>query len=204
MINMQQNSMNSARSTQIEEVIRHRRTVKPDKMNGEMIPDETIGELLSLADWAPTHARTEPWRFIVFNNDNVFSFCETHARLYKENTAEANFTKAKYDNLLRMGDNVSHIVIGYMKRISNHKIPEIEEVAATACAIQNLLLAASAKGIASFWSTGGLTHHPAMKEQFKLGEEDRILGIIYLGYSDQPQMEGSRMMPLSEKIEWIK
>ncbi|MBL7734693.1 MAG: nitroreductase [Chitinophagaceae bacterium] len=197
--------MNNSPTRQVEDIIRLRRTIKPEKMNGNAIPDEQIMELLSLADWAPTHARTEPWRFIVFGDEQVDEFCITHARLYKEHTAEASFTKEKQDKLLHIGDNASHVILCYMKRVSNHKIPEIEEIAATACAIQNLLLAAAARGIAAFWSTGGLTHHPAMKAHFGLGADDYMLGILYLGYSDQPPlMEGSRMIPLEEKIRWVR
>ena len=43
-----------------------------------------------------------------------------------------------------------------------------------------------------------------MKDEFKLGEEDHILGIIYLGYTDEPFKEGNRMIPLSEKTEWVR
>ncbi|MBA4166926.1 MAG: nitroreductase [Chitinophagaceae bacterium] len=187
-----------------EQAIRLRRTVKPDKMNGRLIDDETINRLLTLADWAPTHARTEPWRFVVFGGDQVAVFAKAHADLFKEHTPQENFTQQKYDNIERLGINVSHVIIAWMKRVSNHKIPELEEIASTASAIQNLLLGATANGIASFWSTGGMTLQPAFHNWFKLGEEDRILGTLYLGYTNEPFREGSRMIPLSEKIEWVK
>ncbi len=173
-------------------------------MNGEVIDDATILELLSLADWAPTHAKTEPWRFVVYGNNKVKEFTKRHADLYKENTPEPSFTQLKYDNIERLGNNVSHIIIVWMKRVATHKIPEIEEIAATAAAVQMYCLGATERGIATFWSTGGLTHHNAFKQELKLGEEDRILGILYLGYSDEPFKEGNRLIPLSEKIEWVK
>lgn len=173
-------------------------------MNGRVIPDETILELLSMADWAPTHARTEPWRFIVFGNDQVKTFTRRHADLYKEVTNTATFTQQKYDNLLNMSQNVSHIIIAWMKRVPTRKIPDWEEICASAAAIQNILLTATAKGIATFWSTGGVAHHPILHKEFNLDDEDRILGIIYLGYTDEPFSEGKRMIPLSEKIEWIR
>lgn len=188
----------------IEQAIKARRTVKPDKMNGKVIPDETVMELIAMADWAPTHAKTEPWRFVVYGNNKVKVFTKRHADLYKENTSPESFTQQKYDNLNALGNNVSHIVIVSMKRVANHKVPEIEEIAATSAAIENLLLTATAKGIASFWSTGGLTFHPALHKEFNLDEEDKILAILYLGYTDEPFREGSRIIPLSEKIEWIK
>jgi nitroreductase len=190
--------------TDIDQVIKLRRTVKPDRMNGRLIDDQEVMQLLALADWAPTHARTEPWRFIVFGEANVKGFTKKHADLFKANTPEASFTQQKYDNLEKLGNNVSHIIIAWMKRVTNHKIPEMEEIAASSSAIQNLLLGATARGIASFWSTGGLALHPALHTEFKLGEEDIILGILYLGYTDEPFREGSRLIPLSEKIEWKK
>lgn len=188
----------------ISEIIKKRRTVKPDKMNGKKIPDEVITELLELADWAPTHAKTEPWRFIVFSDDKVKEFTTRHADLFKLNTPEASFTQQKYDNLKNLGNNVSNIIITWMKRVPTHKIPEVEEVAAVSAAIQNLLLAATEKGIATFWSTGGLTFNPVLKNEFNLGEEDIILAILYLGYTDEPFREGSRIIPLRDKIEWKK
>jgi nitroreductase len=188
----------------IDQIIRSRRTVKPEKMNGMQIPDELIRNVLSLADWAPTHGRTEPWRFIVFSAGRVKEFTARHAELYKLHTESGMFAQAKYDKLKSLGENVSHIIIPWMKRQESQKIPEVEEIAATCAAIQNVLLAATYRGIVAFWSSSGLTYHPALKEEFNLGSNDRILGIIYLGYSDEIAVEGKRSIPLSEKIEWVR
>ena len=177
--------------------------MKPEKMSGELIPDSLVKELIAMADWAPTHARTEPWRFIVFNSALVSAFCESHANLYKNNPGEVPFNQVKYNNLLHAGDNASHVIVAYMKRVASHKIPEIEEIAAASCAVQNLLLAATANGIVSFWSTSGMTHHEAFKEHFDLEEEDRVLGLLYLGYSNEPVKEGFRTIPLAEKVRWV-
>ncbi len=197
--------MNTTESvTGISHIIKTRRTIKPDKMNGKKIPDEEIMELLQLADAAPTHAKTEPWRFIVFGNEKVNEFTTRHADLYKLNTPEASFNQLKYDSLQKLGYNVSNIIVVWMKRAPTHKIPEVEEIAAVSAAIQNILLAATEKGIATFWSTGGLTHHPALHKEFNLGEEDIIIAILYLGYTDEPFREGKRIIPLQDKIEWIK
>ena len=195
---------NTLQGTGIVDTIRSRRTVKPDKMNGRVIPDNIIVELLSMADWAPTHARTEPWRFIVIDNKRVKEFTARHAELYKQHADPKSFTPEKYNKLAELGENVSHIIIAWMKRNPAHKSPVVEEIAATSAAIQNLLLTATSKDIVAFWSSSGLTHHQALKDEFKLGEEDIILGIIYLGYSDEPFKEGNRMIPLSEKIEWLR
>ena len=188
----------------IENTIEKRRTVKPAEMNGKGIPDQLINHLLELADWAPTHGRTEPWRFVVYGTDKAKQFAEEHANMYRDNIPQERYKQASFDNLLHAADGASHVVIAYMKRGSNPNIPEIEEVAATSCAIQNLLLGATANGIASFWSTGGVALQSAMQNYLDLREEDKVLAIIYLGYSDQPAKEGKRIVPLSEKVKWIQ
>jgi len=185
----------------IADVIRRRRSSKPVKMNGKKISDEQVKELLELANWAPTHGRTEPWRFIVFSGEKRKEFCYQHAELYKSHTPAENFLQPTYDKLLHNGDQASHIVMAIMKRGNNPKIPALEEIAATAAAIQNVLLGATAAGIASFWSTGGMTHHQVMKDFLQVNEEDVVMGILYLGYTDE-KTEGKRQTLIEDKVIW--
>ena len=188
--------------TALQTIIRNRRTVKPNLFNGRKIPDEQINQLLELADWAPTHAYTEPWRFKVFSGEKVKQFCLAHAELYQQNADPEKFLQSTYDKLLHQGDLASHIIIAIMQRGNNPKIPALEEIAATSCAVQNLLLGATALGIASYWGSGGMAYQPPMKTYLNLREEDLVLGILYLGYTDKETPEGKRKTPLDEKIDW--
>ncbi len=184
-----------------ESVLMHRRTTKPQLMNGRKIEDAIVIHILSLADWAPTHGHTEPWRFYVFSGEGVSRFCNDHSNLYKSNIATESFLTANYEKLRLMGENASHVIAVAMKRGNNPKIPVKEELAAVHCSIQNLLLAAQAHGLSAYWGTGGMTYHPAMKNYLELGEEDEVVGFIYLGYSDAVKT-GSRIVPLDQKIIW--
>jgi nitroreductase len=186
----------------ISQIIRSRRTIKPNLFNGQKIPDEQIKQLLELADWAPTHAHTEPWRFKVFAHRQVPQFCLDHAELYHQHADPEKFLQATYEKLLHMGDHTSHILIASMQRGTNPKIPVLEEIAATSCAVQNLLLGATALGIASYWGSGGMAYQPPMKTYLKLRDEDMVLGILYLGYTDKETPEGKHKTPLEEKIDW--
>lgn len=173
-------------------------------MNGKVIPESVIVEMLTMADWAPTHGRTEPWRFIVVAPEKVKEFVARHAAVYQENTDPTAFAAEKFNKIIANGENVSHIIMVWMKRSPTHKVPEVEEVAAVSAAIQNILLTATAQGIASFWSSGGMIYHAAMKKEFNLGDEDKILGMLFLGYANEPFKEGFRATPLSEKTEWLR
>lgn len=188
----------------LTDIILSRRSNKPSTFNGKKIEDSIITDLLNLAHWAPTHGRTEPWRFKVYANEGVSTFCEAHAALYKTNTDPEVFTTAKFENLQKLGSQTSHIIGVYMQRQVPAKIPLVEEIAATAAAIQNILLGAEALGISALWSTGGMTHHPALKSFWGLADEDVVMGLLYLGYSNEPAAPGKRNGTAAEKTSWIK
>ncbi|HCA41803.1 MAG TPA: nitroreductase [Bacteroidetes bacterium] len=187
----------------IEEVITMRRTVKPAKMNGRIIEVELFNKFLEGANWAPTHGNTEPIKFFIINPDSVKKFCKLHAEMYKEFTSADVFSNEKYDKILNNGNNVSHIIGLGMKRGNNKKIPEIEEIASVACSVQNIMLLAHSAGIVSYWGSGGMTYKPEMKKYFNLNDEDKFLGFLYLGYTDQEPQPGKRVKPMKEKfVNW--
>ncbi|HET6253089.1 MAG TPA: nitroreductase [Puia sp.] len=186
----------------LQEIVINRRSTKPADFNGRKIDDARIRQLLELANWAPSHGLTEPWRFIVYSGDAVRQFCHQHAEQYKTITPPDKFTSAKYEKQAHNGDLASHLIAVYMQRGSNPNIPALEEICATAAAADNILLGAEALGIAVLWSTGGTVFQPIMKEYLGLGPEDVLLGLLYLGYTDQPQRPGKRA-PVAEKTKWI-
>ena len=188
----------------LTDIILSRRSSKPATFNGNKIEDAQIEALLNLAHWAPTHGRTEPWRFKVYAGEGVTKFCEAHAALYKTSTDPEVFTTTKFEGLQKLGSQTSHIIGVYMQRQVPAKIAVVEEIAATAAAMQNLLLGAEALGISALWSTGGMTHHPALKSFWGLADEDVVMGLLYLGYSDAQVAEGKRNGTASEKTSWIR
>lgn len=185
---------------QLQQLIISRRSCKPSSMNGKIIPEDQIMALLALGDWAPNHGRTEPWRFYVYGGAALEKFCADHAELYQQHAQPDTFNPAKYQNLKNQFTTVSHIILVAMKRTEPTGIPMLEEYAATAAAIQNILLGAEALGISALWSTGGMTHHPALKTYVGLSDSDEILALLHLGYSDTEAAQGIRKIPLTAKI----
>lgn len=186
----------------LEEIIRNRRSTKPALFNGRKIDDNQVKELLELANWAPTHGYTEPWRFIVYTGAAIPRFGQAHARLYQQHTPPEKFNPGKYEKLQHNGDKTSHLIAVYNHGGTSPNIPELEEICATAAAVQNLLLGARALGIAVLWSTGGMTLHPAMAAFLGLAPEDRMIGLLYLGYTDEPAAGGKRQ-PVTAKTTWF-
>ncbi len=188
----------------LKEIIENRRIIKPENYNGKIIPEEILREILPAANWAPTHGLTEPWRFIIYSGkDGVQNFGRMHADLYKKETPEVEFLQKKYEKILHKPDLASHLIVIVMHRGDKDNIPEQEELAATACAVQNILLTASTYGIAAYWGTGGMCYHPSLKKHFGLRKEDKIIGFLYLGYSDKEHPKGFRHTGIEEKTTWM-
>jgi nitroreductase len=189
---------------EINELIRHRRSIHPRLFTGEIIEQKIIEKLLENANWAPTHGLTEPWRFVVFYKDGIKKLAEFQAELYKKlHTQRGTFKEEKYKKLLTTPLLSSHIIAVGMKRDDREKIPEIEEVEAVACAVQNILLTATAYGIGCYWGSGGITYEEEAKPYFGLGPNDKLLGYLYLGISSEPWPEGRRK-PVREKVTWVE
>jgi nitroreductase len=186
----------------LEQIVINRRSTKPTSFNGKKIDDQQIKQLLELANWAPSHGLTEPWRFIVYSDHAVTQFCHQHAEQYRQITPADKFNSSKYEKQLHNGDHASHLIVAYMQRGTNPAIPALEEVCATAAAVDNILLGAETMGIAVLWSTGGTVLQPVMREYLGLGAQDQILGLLYLGYSDEPPRPGKRT-PITEKTKWV-
>lgn len=185
-------------------LVKSRRTVKVAQMNGVKIEEQDLTAILELANWAPTHGRTEPWRFIVLEGAALMEFCHAHAAMYKQSVTEDVFMQEKYNNLLMPATKASHLIIVYMQRTPLTKIPVIEEVAATCAAIQNVLLGAASKGIAAIWNTSGMFFQPAMHTYLNLANEDVLLGFLYVGYTDETLKEGHRKSNILDKVSWKK
>jgi nitroreductase len=187
---------------ELNHLIRNRRSVFPDQFEaGRQIPNETIQQILENATWAPNHGHTEPWHFVVFTGDGLKKLADFQSQLYKESAGE-KFKEASYQKLQRNPLLASHVIVLCMKRDPNKKHPEVEEIEAVACAVQNIYLSVTAYGLGGYWTTGGVTYNEKAKPFFGLKEEDKLLGFFYIGYVAIPSPPGKRK-PLEEKVVWV-
>jgi nitroreductase len=187
----------------LKEIIQVRRNVKPQFFTGEQLENQDIKEILESANWAPTHGYTEPWRFIVFSGESISNLATFQSNLYMSITVAESFEQIKFDKLLSTPNLASHIIAVVVHKSVNTTIPLLEEVVATSCAVQNVLLAASTKNIAVHWTSGGMTYTDEMKNYLGFEEKDRTLGFLYLGKCDSRiNKEGRRLSTIESKTIW--
>jgi len=185
------------------QLARSRRSTFPDQFDrGRKVDDSIIKEILTNATWAPNHGKEEPWHFTVICNDGVKKFAAFQSELYKE-LAGDNFKEITYNKLQQQPLKASHIIAIGMKRSSNKNIPEVEDIEAVACAVQNIYLSVAAYGLGGYWTTGGITYKEEAKSFFGLGENDKLPGFFYIGHIAIPAT-GATRKPIEEKVTWIK
>lgn len=187
----------------INDFIRNRRSIYPNMYKEGQIDREIIENLLENANWAPTHKLTEPWRFVVFSGKGLKKFADFQAEVYRKKAEDSEiFDKTKYEKLKIKPLKASHIIAMVMKRDEKERVPEIEEIVAASCAMQNIYLTASANGLGCYFSTGGITYDEEGLEFLGFEKNDRLLGFFYLGKYDGEWPSGKRK-PVEDKVRWI-
>ncbi len=184
----------------ILEIIRNRRSIFPAQYNDTPITKEAIETILEAANWAPTHRKTEPWRFRVLQGETLEKLGLFLSLKYLETEASPKEFKAK--KLIENPKKAGAIIAICMQRDPNKSVPEWEEVAATAMAVQNMWLACTEMKIGAYWSSPALTKY--MGEFFEMADEEACLGFFYMGnYDKDIEIPEVTRTPIAEKTVWL-
>ncbi len=187
------------RENNLIQLIKNRRSIFPPSFSDQEIRKETLLELLECAHAAPTHKLTQPWRFTVFRKKGLTKLADQLAALYKASTPESAFLQKKYEatreKVLQSGAVIT------IALHSSGKVPEWEELAAVACAVENLWLAATSVGLGGYWSSPGFM--AGLHGFLNLAENEKCIGLFYMGYH-QEVLSGTQRRPLNEVINWVE
>ena len=184
------------------QLILDRRSVFPKQFDpSKKVSDDIVQQIIVNATWAPNHGQAEPWFFKIFTGNGLQTLAEIQSNLYREHAGDL-FSEDKLLKLQQQPLLASHIISIGMKRTTTKKIPEIEDIEAVACAVQNIYLSVAAYGLGGYWTTGGITYLEKAKYHFGLGEADRLLGFFYIGHVAIPSPMAKRR-PIEEKVEWV-
>lgn len=181
----------------IFDLIQKRRSVFPAQYIDTPIAKSDIEQLLEAANWAPNHKKTAPWRFKVFQGESKKKLGLFLSLKYMETEAKPKEYKVK--KLIENPKRAGAIIAICMQRDPNECIPEWEEIAATAMAVQNMWLCCTEMGIGCYWSSPGLIQY--MDEFFEMNTGERCLGFFYMGYYEGELPEVVRG-PIADKVVW--
>ena len=173
------------------------------RMNNDFSDDvpgrDALQRMLDAAVWAPNHRLTNPWRFYV---------------LEKGGEKRAQVAQLAYDNLFSRSGNEENangsrqrvldapaLVYVYSVTGDNEEMTQ-ENYAAACCAVQNLLLAAVAEGLAGDWSTGNVCRHPDLAGTLGAESDWMMVGALFIGQPSRPS--ASVRAPADEVTAWLE
>jgi len=184
----------------LSKIIHQRRSIFPATYLDRAINDDIISSILENANCAPTHRKTEPWRFRVIKGDALQGLSDYLAKFYKDNTFADAFSEMKYKKTAKKPLQCGCVIAICMKRDPQESIPEWEEIAAVSCAVQNMWLSCTALDIGSYWSSPKAIY--TMNDFLELEEGERCLGLFYMGYKKEGEYKTERGN-LENKVKWL-
>lgn len=185
-------------TNEVLDAIKYRRsTMQPSFTQTEVSKDQ-IQLLLEAANAAPTHKRTQPWRFVIFRNAGLERLGTELSRIYKTITPSEKYSEMTEVNMGKKATD-SRVAIAIITNYTG-ELPEWEELAATACAVQNLWLAAHSIGLGGYWASPGLINH--LGQFLQLEENQKCYGIFYLGHVENSEKREGFRSPIEDKIRW--
>jgi len=183
-------------NNRVSEIIKSRKSIFPAQFNGEEIEKKTILELLKNANTAPSHKLTQPWFFKVFSRSSKTSLAQ---ELIKQKKLLQQNPKEK--KLLLKFKNSSHIICVCMRRDKMKSIPEWEEIAATAMAVQNIWISCVDSNIGGYWSTPkGIEK---LNKFLNLKKNERCLGFFYIGIYKPIKERNLPRKNIEQETEWF-
>jgi nitroreductase len=141
---------------------------------------EQLDRLIQTVGRAPDHGRMKPWRVTIVNGAkrDAFATAVAEARRARLPNMTDDQIVAERDKIRR---SPSIVVIGCAVKKDHPKVPEIEQVAAVAAAVENMFLAAHAMGFGVMWKTGPAAYDDQVKAAVGLTPDDHIVAILHLG-----------------------
>ena len=165
----------------------------------DFVPDrDALQRMLDAAVWAPNHRLTNPWRFYIVEKDGEkraevaqLAYDNQFARTGNEENAEGSRQRVL---------EAPALVYVYSVPGDTEEMTQ-ENYAAACCAVQNLLLAAVAEGLAGDRSTGNVTRHPQLAETLGAEPDWTMVGALFIGQPSRPS--ASVRTPTEDITAWL-
>lgn len=186
----------------ILEAIESRKSI--GKVKQDPVDKVLIEQILECGTRAPNHHTTEPWRFFVMTGEGrrVLGDAYTDIALQKLE-APSEDERLLIKQAQQAKAHRAPVVIAIVASFSgDDEVQKSEDRAATHAAIENMLLAAHGLGLGAIWRTGAPAYHPRIKQAFNLGENEELVGLVYVGYTDLEPLKKPRKS-VDELTTWL-
>ena len=182
----------------LSDAIKKRRSIR--KYLPRQVPKDIVKEVLAAAGWAPSAHNSQPWRFIVLADDSV-------KRRLADAMADAWVKDLQRDGITVESDKRTErverfatapvLVLACLTVVDLRKFPDSERqmcerdlaVQSFGAALQNLLLAAHAKGLGACWFCAPGFCKETVRKIIKIPDEVEPQAFVVMGYpAEKPKV----------------
>lgn len=180
------------------EAIFNRRTAyvfRPDP-----VPYQVLGEILKAGIWAPSHANTQPWEFIIIGSETRQQLGQGYRAIMEEGPLQDPNLPDEVKEEIRtfiQDFGGAPLLFAVACPPATTDLDRYDYPLAAAAALQNILLAAWEKQLAGVWLSLGMS--PQVQSLLGIQPGGSIAGIVAMGYTDDTPPAQPRI-PVSEKM----
>jgi nitroreductase len=138
---------------------------------------EELENIMQSALRAPDHACLRPWKFVVCQNNGLTKLGD----IFEQAAIAADMSSVQIERAPKLPLRAPMVIVAIAKYKEHEKVPWIEQVASTSCAVHAMQMAALSQGYGGVWRTGSYAQNDFVKQAFELNEQDEIVGFLYLG-----------------------
>jgi nitroreductase len=141
---------------------------------------EALENIKRAALQVPDHGNLRPWRFVIAEGRQAL--CRL-GDIFAEAAVEDDPAIANeiLERARQLPLRAPMVVVCIAKAVEHAKIPLAEQQQSAACAVMAMQQAAFAQGFGGIWRTGAYAQLDFVKQALGLGEDDEIVGFLYLG-----------------------
>jgi nitroreductase len=172
------------------ELLLKRRSVTAINMTGPGPGSDDIDLILRAGARVPDHGKLAPWRFVLLEGSARAEIGLAIADAFKRRYPDADEERVTFEAGRLTRAPVVICVVSSLKDTA--KVPEWEQVLSAGAVCQNMLVAATALGLACQWLTEWYAYDDHVKAAIGLGDGERIAGFVHLGTAKEPPEERVR------------
>lgn len=180
------------------DAIHTRRSV--GRLPASPVTRDEIDAVLHAAVCAPNHHLTFPWRFVVLQGDARRALGEVHARSIMD--ARPELPVGMFEKEAARLERAPVVIVCIVAPTADDEVTRREDRDAVAASVQNLLLAAHARGLAGIWRTGAMADSEDVRADLGCRPQDAIIGFVYLGRATGTETPAASRPPLDDVVEW--
>ncbi len=186
--------MESEVNNDVLDYMQKRGSVPAKFMSGPGPDDRQLQKILEISCRVPDHGKLTPWRLIRYGEEKCIALGQKVLARAIERAAEKN--KILDKEKIEIEKNRfcrTPVVICIVSCAREHsKIPEWEQILSSGAVAMNMLIAANAFGFDAQWLTEWCAYDEALRQDFGLRDNERVVGFVHIGTRLFPKTERDR------------